>query len=170
MRGSCSVPEDDFGEGICLTYFRRLPSIPTVVLSVVGSAKLPSFSSFDYYPFEAVERLEEESVKLLVYEEFWRNLTAHPLALFEPFAYFRRLPSIPAVVLSVVGSAELPSFSSFDYYPFEAVERLEEESVKLLVYEEFWRNLTAHPLALFEPFASRTFCRELPKPGGICFD
>ncbi|KZV49881.1 hypothetical protein F511_41661 [Dorcoceras hygrometricum] len=68
--------------------------------------------------------------------------------------YFRRLPSIPAVVLSVVGSTELPSFSSFDYYPFEAVERLEEESVKLLVYEDFWRNLTAHPLALFEPFGS----------------
>ncbi|KZV37593.1 beta-sesquiphellandrene synthase-like [Dorcoceras hygrometricum] len=40
---------------------------------------------FDYCPFEAVERLEEESVKLLVYEDFWRNLTAHPLALFEPF-------------------------------------------------------------------------------------
>ncbi|KZV27729.1 hypothetical protein F511_03967 [Dorcoceras hygrometricum] len=67
-------------------------------------------------------------------------------------SYFCRLPSIPAVVLSVVGSAELSSFSSFDYYPFEAVERLEEESVKLLVYEDFWRNLTAHPLALFEPF------------------
>ncbi|KZV50530.1 hypothetical protein F511_14174 [Dorcoceras hygrometricum] len=93
MRGICPVPEDDFGEGICLSrwlvnlyaYFRRLSSIPAVVLSVVGSAELPSFSSFDYYPFEAVERLEEECVKLLVYEDFWRNLTAHPLALFEPF-------------------------------------------------------------------------------------
>ncbi|KZV30517.1 hypothetical protein F511_30912 [Dorcoceras hygrometricum] len=56
MRGICSVPEDDFA------YFRRFPLIPAVVLSVVGSAELPSFSSFDYYPFEAVERLEEESL------------------------------------------------------------------------------------------------------------
>ncbi|KZV41310.1 hypothetical protein F511_21834 [Dorcoceras hygrometricum] len=81
-------------------------------------------------------------------------------------AYFRRLPSIPVVVLSVVGSAELPSFSSFDYYPFEAVERLEEESVKLLVYEDFWRNLTAHPLALFEPF-DNLYRFQLPGPSAV---
>ncbi|KZV53077.1 hypothetical protein F511_07932 [Dorcoceras hygrometricum] len=79
---------------------------------------------------------------------------------------------ISAVVLSVFGSAELPSFSSFNFYPFEAVERLEEESVKLLVYEDFWRNLTAHPLALFEPFAKilATLYRfQLPGPSAVNF-
>ncbi|KZV32286.1 hypothetical protein F511_21679 [Dorcoceras hygrometricum] len=71
---------------------------------------------------------------------------------------------------SDVSRAELPSFSSFDYYPFEAVERFEEESVKLLVYEDFWRNVIAHPLALFEPSAkilATLYIFQLPGPSAL---
>ncbi|KZV27563.1 hypothetical protein F511_10967 [Dorcoceras hygrometricum] len=53
-----------------------------------------------------------------------------------------------ALVLGDFGGAEFTLTSSFDCYPLEAVERLVEQSVELLVCEEFWRNLAVRSLGV----------------------
>ncbi|KZV50050.1 adenylyl-sulfate kinase 3-like [Dorcoceras hygrometricum] len=65
---------------------------------------------------------------------------------FEHFS--RRFLPIPALVLGDFGGAEFTLPSSFDCYPLEAVERLVEQSVELLVCEEFWRNLAERSLGV----------------------
>ncbi|KZV39639.1 mitochondrial carrier [Dorcoceras hygrometricum] len=98
----------------------RFPSFPAFVLDDFGGAELPLFSSFDRYPFEALNRRWRRSAKLLCLRAV---KSVVPLLLF---------PSFPAFVLDDFGGTELPLFSSFDRYPFEALNRRWRRSAKLL--------------------------------------
>ncbi|KZV15884.1 hypothetical protein F511_21849 [Dorcoceras hygrometricum] len=60
-------------------FFPRFLSIPAFVFDDFGGAGFLVSCSVDCYSLEVVERLVEVSVKLLVYEDFWRNLIERSL-------------------------------------------------------------------------------------------
>ncbi|KZV49198.1 hypothetical protein F511_42012 [Dorcoceras hygrometricum] len=60
-------------------FFPRFLSILAFVIDDFGGAGFLVSCSVDCYSLEVVERLVEVSVKLLVYEDFWRNMIEHSL-------------------------------------------------------------------------------------------
>ncbi|KZV23417.1 hypothetical protein F511_43439 [Dorcoceras hygrometricum] len=76
---SCSV--DCYSLELLFTerFFPRFLSIPAFVFDDFGGTGFLVSCSVDCYSLEVVERLVEVSVKLLVYEDFWRNLIERSL-------------------------------------------------------------------------------------------
>ncbi|KZV19284.1 laccase-14-like [Dorcoceras hygrometricum] len=77
---------------------RRFLSIPAFVFDDFGGAGFLVSCSVDCYSLEVVERLVEVSVKLLVYEDFWRNLIERSLIVvrFWIFSSRESLPCLPS--------------------------------------------------------------------------
>ncbi|KZV22674.1 hypothetical protein F511_40522 [Dorcoceras hygrometricum] len=73
-------------------------SIPTFVFDDFGGAGFLVSCSVDCYSLEVVERIVEVSVKLLVYEDFWRNLIERSLIVvrFWIFSSSESLPYFPS--------------------------------------------------------------------------
>ncbi|KZV31032.1 hypothetical protein F511_14972 [Dorcoceras hygrometricum] len=74
----------------------RFLSIPAFVFDDFCGAGFLVSCSVDCYSLEVVERLVEVSVKLLVYEDFWRNLIERSL-IFVRFWIFSSRESLPCL-------------------------------------------------------------------------
>ncbi|KZV30267.1 hypothetical protein F511_39823 [Dorcoceras hygrometricum] len=79
-------------------FFPRFLSITAFVFDDFGGAGFLVSCSVDCYSLEVVERLVEVSVKLLVYEDFWRNLIDRSLIVvrFWIFSSRESLPYFPS--------------------------------------------------------------------------
>ncbi|KZV49458.1 hypothetical protein F511_28781 [Dorcoceras hygrometricum] len=79
-------------------FFPRFLSIPAFVFDDFGGAGFLVSCSIDCYSLEVVERLVEVSVKLLVYEDFWRNQIERSLIVvrFWIFSSRESLPCLPS--------------------------------------------------------------------------
>ncbi|KZV21862.1 hypothetical protein F511_09998 [Dorcoceras hygrometricum] len=132
-------------------FFPRFLSIQAFVFDDFGGAGFLESCSVYFYSLEVVERLVEVSVKLLLYEDSWRNLIERSLIVVRFWLlfterFFPRFLSIPAFFFDDFGGAGFLVSCSVDCYSLEVVERLVEVSVKLLVYEDSWRNLIERSL------------------------
>ncbi|KZV20672.1 hypothetical protein F511_30573 [Dorcoceras hygrometricum] len=118
-------------------------------------------------PNDLVERpavgLRNQSlmVKLRRFDKLKRSVLGATLLIS---CWQRRFLSIPAFVFDDFGGAGLLVSCSVDCYSLEVVERLVEVSVKLMVYEDFWRNLIERSLIVVR-FWKRSGClgRELQR-------
>ncbi|KZV27649.1 ferric reduction oxidase 8, mitochondrial [Dorcoceras hygrometricum] len=79
------------------------------------------------------------------------------LFYYSPEHFVLRSSSISAFVLDEIGGAGFLVSFSVDCYSLEVVERLVKVSVKLLVYEDFWRNLIERSLIVVR-FWERSGC------------
>ncbi|KZV18330.1 hypothetical protein F511_19218 [Dorcoceras hygrometricum] len=93
--------EGDVSHMSSLGYLAR-PAVGSKADVILTSSELFRVSAVDFYSLEAVERLEEESVKLLVYEDFWRNLIERSLIVVRfwipgtDFSSRESLPCLPS--------------------------------------------------------------------------